>query len=163
MELGLMGQVAVVVGAASGIGRAIATAFAAEGAMVVLTDRAETVKVTALELTEQYSVQTLGVVADVTDYAAMQRAVAEIDDTFGGADHLVYAAGMGSGKGGLPFWNPAIGRGCWRSIYRAQSILLMPLCLALWNDDMAHGCLSLRWQGRSVRRPIRPTVQPRQG
>lgn len=105
MELGLMGQVAVVVGAASGIGRAIATAFAAEGAMVVLTDRAETVKVTALELTEQYSVQTLGVVADVTDYAAMQRAVAEIDDTFGGADHLVYAAGMGSGKGGFPFWN----------------------------------------------------------
>jgi 2-hydroxycyclohexanecarboxyl-CoA dehydrogenase len=105
MDLRLEGQVAVVVGAASGIGRAIAAAFAAEGARVVLTDRAEAVKVTALELTNEYSVPTLGVVADVTDYAAMQQAVREIDGTFGGAEHLVYAAGMGSGKGGFPFWN----------------------------------------------------------
>jgi NAD(P)-dependent dehydrogenase (short-subunit alcohol dehydrogenase family) len=37
MELGLRGQVAVVVGAASGIGRGIAAAFAAEGVRVVLT------------------------------------------------------------------------------------------------------------------------------
>jgi NAD(P)-dependent dehydrogenase (short-subunit alcohol dehydrogenase family) len=37
MDLGLKGQVAAVVGAASGIGRAIAAAFAAEGARVVLT------------------------------------------------------------------------------------------------------------------------------
>lgn len=105
MDLGLTGQVAVVVGAASGIGRAIAAAFAAEGARVALTDRAEAVKMTALELTHEYSVPTLGVVADVTDYAAMQRAVTEIDETFGGAQHLVYAAGIGSGKGGFPFWN----------------------------------------------------------
>jgi 2-hydroxycyclohexanecarboxyl-CoA dehydrogenase len=105
MDLGLRGQVAVVVGAASGIGRAIAAAFAAEGTSVVLTDRATTVTDTAQELADQYGVQTLGIVADVTDYAAMQGAALMIDQVFGGADHLAYAAGMGSGKGGLPFWN----------------------------------------------------------
>ncbi len=105
MDLGLKGQVAAVVGAASGIGRAIAAAFAAEGARVVLTDRSTNVTATAQELANQYRVQTMGVVADVTDYAAMQRAATTIDQDFGGAQHLVYAAGMGSGKGGFPFWN----------------------------------------------------------
>ncbi len=107
MDLGLKGQVAVVVGAASGIGRAIAAAFAAEGARVVLTDRSTTVTDTAQELANTYGVQTQGVVADVTDYAAMQGAAMMIDQAFGGAEHLVYAAGMGSGKGGFPFWNLA--------------------------------------------------------
>jgi NAD(P)-dependent dehydrogenase (short-subunit alcohol dehydrogenase family) len=44
-------------------------------------------------------------VADVTDYASMQGAALISEQAFGGADHLVYAAGMGSGKGGFPFWN----------------------------------------------------------
>ncbi len=105
MDLGLAGQVAVVVGAASGIGRAIAAGFAAEGARVVLVDRATGVTDVAQEFAVQYGVQTLGVVADVTDYAAMQGAALMCDQAFAGADHLVYAAGMGSGKGGMPFWN----------------------------------------------------------
>lgn len=105
MDLGLKGQVAVVVGAASGIGRAIANAFAAEGAQVVLIDRAEKVTEAATEVAQQYGAPALGMMADVTDYAAMQGAVTMVDQAFGGADHLVYAAGMGSGKGGFPFWN----------------------------------------------------------
>jgi NAD(P)-dependent dehydrogenase (short-subunit alcohol dehydrogenase family) len=105
MDLGLYGQVVVVVGAASGIGRGIATGFAAEGARVVLTDRSTSVTETAEELAREHGVQTLGIVADVTDYAAMQGAAIMVDQAFGGADHLVYAAGMGSGKGGFPFWN----------------------------------------------------------
>ena len=105
MDLGLRGQVAVVVGAASGIGRAIAAGFAAEGVRVVLTDRSTDVTESAEQLAQEYGVQTLGVVADVTDYAAMQGAAMLSEQAFGGADHLVYAAGMGSGKGGFPFWN----------------------------------------------------------
>ena len=105
MDLGLKGQVAVVVGSASGIGRAIAEAFAAEGVTVVLVDRATTVTETAEQLAQRFGVQTLGMVADVTDYAAMQGAAMMSDQAFGGADHMVYAAGMGSGKGGMPFWN----------------------------------------------------------
>ncbi len=105
MDLGLTGQVAAVVGAASGIGRAIAEEFAAEGAHVALIDRAATVQEVAERIGGQYTVATLGLVADVTDYATLQQAVTQLIDTLGAADHLVYAAGMASGKGGFPFWN----------------------------------------------------------
>ena len=105
MDLGLNGQVAVVVGAASGIGRAIAAAFAAEGARVALVDRAPSVVAVAAEIAAQHGVTTLGLPADVTQYAAMQHVAAQVTQDLGGADHLVYAAGMGSGKGGFPFWN----------------------------------------------------------
>ena len=105
MDLELRGQVAVVVGAASGIGRGIAAAFAQEGARVVLADRSPAVTETAEEIAAEVGAETLGVVADVTDYAAMQGAALMCDQAFGGAHHLVYAAGMGSGKGGFPFWN----------------------------------------------------------
>ncbi len=43
MDLGLSGSVAVIFGAASGIGAAIARAFAAEGAQVAAVDRASSV------------------------------------------------------------------------------------------------------------------------
>jgi 2-hydroxycyclohexanecarboxyl-CoA dehydrogenase len=105
MDLGLSGQLAVVVGAASGIGRAIAEAFAAEGAQVALVDLSPRVEEAAHSIADRYQVQALAVVADVTDYAVMQRTAAEVAGNLGAVDHLVYAAGMGSGKGGFPFWN----------------------------------------------------------
>ena len=50
MDLELAGHTAVVVGAARGIGRAIAEAFAAEGANVALIDRDPAVVAVAREL-----------------------------------------------------------------------------------------------------------------
>ncbi len=47
----------------------------------------------------------MGLVVDVTDYAAVGRAAREIDDRCGRCDHIVFAAGAGSGKFGFPFWN----------------------------------------------------------
>jgi 2-hydroxycyclohexanecarboxyl-CoA dehydrogenase len=85
MDLGLTGHVAVVVGSASGLGRAIADAFAAEGAHVARWDispAAETV-------------------VDATDSAAVSRAAEQL----GRVDHVVYAAAVGSGKFGFPFWS----------------------------------------------------------
>ena len=105
MNCELHGSVAVVVGGASGIGLAIGRAFAAEGADVVLADRSPDVATRAAELTAATGVRSRGLVVDATDYAAQQQAAATIVAEFGRADHLVYAAGAGSGKFGFPFWN----------------------------------------------------------
>jgi NAD(P)-dependent dehydrogenase (short-subunit alcohol dehydrogenase family) len=47
----------------------------------------------------------LGLVADVTDYAAVRRAAEAIRKYFGHCDHIIFAVGIGSGKFGFPFWN----------------------------------------------------------
>jgi 2-hydroxycyclohexanecarboxyl-CoA dehydrogenase len=98
MDLGLSGQVAVVVGAARGLGRAIAAAFAAEGSPVALLDVSPDVAAAAAELGGA------GWVVDVTDSAAVQAAAGEIRTRFGRVDHVVFAAAVGSGKFGFPFW-----------------------------------------------------------
>jgi NAD(P)-dependent dehydrogenase (short-subunit alcohol dehydrogenase family) len=105
MDLQLAGQAAVVVGAAQGIGRAIAAAFAAEGASVALLDRAPAVADTAAELGRQHGARTSAVVADVTDLAAVRRGADEVMAAFGRVDHVVFAVAVGSGKFGFPFWN----------------------------------------------------------
>lgn len=105
MDLGLQGQHAVVVGAASGIGEAIAVAFAAEGVKTALVDLAPHVMELAAQVGGDHHVETLGLVADVTDSAAMRDVARRLEQTWGSVDHLVYAAGMASGKGGFPFWN----------------------------------------------------------
>lgn len=98
MNLGLAGSVAVVVGGARGIGRAIASAFAEEGARVGLWDVAADVEAAASELDGR------GWQVDVSDSAAVQSAVADTWAHFGAVDHLVFAVGVGSGKFGFPFW-----------------------------------------------------------
>ena len=99
MELGLAGAVVVVFGAASGIGAAIARAFAAEAAQVVAVDRDSRVLDVAGELS-----RALGVVADVTDFPAVRQAAVQTTERFGPVDHVVFAVGAGSGKFGFPFW-----------------------------------------------------------
>jgi 2-hydroxycyclohexanecarboxyl-CoA dehydrogenase len=99
MELGLSGSVVAVFGAASGIGAAIARAFAAESAQVVVVDRDSSV----LDLAGQLA-PALGVVADVTDFAAVRLAALEAAQRFGPCDHVIFAVGAGSGKFGFPFW-----------------------------------------------------------
>jgi len=102
MNLELENSVAVVVGGAKGIGLVIAEAFAAERARVALVDVDPAVQQVAERLAAQ---RTLAVVADVTDYAAVQDATATITNDLGPANHVVYAAGVPSGKFGFPFWN----------------------------------------------------------
>jgi NAD(P)-dependent dehydrogenase (short-subunit alcohol dehydrogenase family) len=99
VDLNLVGQTAVVVGGARGIGQAIARAFASEGTHVALIDRDAEVEAVAREL------EAMPVLADVTDYAAMRRVADDIHATLGRTDHIVYAVAIGSGKYGFPFWN----------------------------------------------------------
>jgi NAD(P)-dependent dehydrogenase (short-subunit alcohol dehydrogenase family) len=105
VDLELKDSVAAVIGAAQGIGRAIAQAFAEEGARLALIDLNPSVAELAQELEQRNGRQAIGCAADVCEYAELQRAAAQTLDRFGRLDHVVFAAGVGSGKFGFPFWN----------------------------------------------------------
>lgn len=83
----LEGRVALVTGAASGIGRACVDALLAEGAAVVALDLNPAV-------TEAFTgASVLALPVDVTDKAALEAALAQAVQTFGGLDMLVSNAG----------------------------------------------------------------------
>ncbi len=105
MDLNLRGHLAVVTGGASGIGRAVAEAFAAEGASVALWDMSPVTVPTAAEIAKYHGAKSLGLVVDATDEAAVRHAAAETAAQLGPIDHLVHAAAIGSGKFGFPFTN----------------------------------------------------------
>ena len=90
MKCDLSGDVAFVTGAASGIGRAIATAFAANGAAVVIAD-IDSPKARALAASLP---KAIAVEMDVRDTAGIERAVRETLNTFGRLDVLVNNAGV---------------------------------------------------------------------
>jgi NAD(P)-dependent dehydrogenase (short-subunit alcohol dehydrogenase family) len=104
MDLQLAGHTAVVAGGARGIGRAIATAFAAEKANVALIDLDPETGEQARVLGRDHEVRVTAHVLDVTDFQALERSAREIAASFGRIDHVVHAAAIGSGKFGFPFW-----------------------------------------------------------
>ena len=88
----LDGKVALVTGAARGIGFATARALAARGASVVIVDLdAGAAEGAAADV---HPTKALGLAADVTDRGAMQRAVATTVERFGGLDVVVANAGI---------------------------------------------------------------------
>jgi NAD(P)-dependent dehydrogenase (short-subunit alcohol dehydrogenase family) len=85
-------KTALVVGAANGIGRATALAFAAAGARVACADiEAPGARATAAEI-ESSGAAALAVPLDVTDGGSCRAAVAATVERFGGLDVLLYGA-----------------------------------------------------------------------
>jgi 3-oxoacyl-[acyl-carrier protein] reductase len=101
MELGLNGKVAVVAAASDGLGKAVATAFAREGAAVAICGRtAEKVERAAAEIRQETGASVLAVTADVSLAEDVSRFITEAATAFGRIDTLVCNAG---GPPALPF------------------------------------------------------------
>ncbi len=94
MKLSLTGKTAIITGSASGIGRAIAEAYARAGARVAIADLNEAgAKATAKEI-EAAGGQAMGVSVNVTDEASVNAATAAVIKAWGRVDILVSNAGI---------------------------------------------------------------------
>ncbi|HIN53216.1 MAG TPA: SDR family oxidoreductase [Planctomycetes bacterium] len=100
----------LIIGAAQGIGQAIARTFAADHYHVILADLSESVYDTAQQIRvdlPQASVD--ATVLDATDLRAVEQLAENITELLPDAQqhlrHVVYSVGASSGKIGFPFWN----------------------------------------------------------
>ena len=97
MDSKLKGRVAVITGGASGLGRASAERFAAEGADLVLADlNARAGDETAAAITAETGRQVEFVALDVTDEDQTQALMRHAVDAFGRLDVVLAAAGVSS-------------------------------------------------------------------
>jgi NAD(P)-dependent dehydrogenase (short-subunit alcohol dehydrogenase family) len=115
------GRVAVVTGAASGIGRGLAERFAAEGMKVVLNDLSPAVEGVAEEISASTGAETLAVLGDVSrrdDVKALHEATIE---RFGAAHILCNNAGIGPlgriENYSLDMWDAIIGASLYGTIH----------------------------------------------
>jgi NAD(P)-dependent dehydrogenase (short-subunit alcohol dehydrogenase family) len=90
----LTGQVAVVTGAGQGIGQAIACAFAAEGASVVVADIDAVAAARTVEVITTRGGNVLAIATDVTSPASQDRLFARVRGEFDRLDVLVNNAGI---------------------------------------------------------------------
>lgn len=97
----LTGQIAVVTGAGSGIGAAIATTLAGLGAHVVLSGRTrEALDTTSLTIRQQGGESTVAL-CDVGDLGSVESVAKHVEQTFSRLDILINNAGIGGGSSPL--------------------------------------------------------------
>lgn len=97
----LKGNVAVITGASSGLGRQMAKAFAKQGAdLVILARRLEKLEELKKEL-ESESIKILPIKCDVTSTKDINNAVTVIENEFDKVDILINCAGSSKDKGAL--------------------------------------------------------------
>jgi 3-hydroxybutyrate dehydrogenase len=90
----LKDKIAIVTGAASGIGKEIAMTYAREGAKVAIADlNKDAAEATAAEI-RATGAQAMSVAMDVTDETQVNAGVAEVVTAWGGVDVLVSNAGI---------------------------------------------------------------------
>nr|WP_302232397.1 gluconate 5-dehydrogenase [uncultured Blautia sp.] len=93
-QFSLEGKVALVTGAAYGIGFAIAKAYAEAGAKIAFNCRDQNHLEKALEDYKAEGIDAKGYICDVTDEAQVQKMVADIEKELGTVDILVNNAGI---------------------------------------------------------------------
>lgn len=120
----LTGRICIVTGAASGIGKGIATRLTADGAIVVVADLDEAA---AREVAAELGGDTLAVPVDISDRASVDAMTAQVTEHFGRIDVLVNNAGWD--KVG-PFleqdpalWDRIIGINLYGTLHCCQSVV----------------------------------------
>ncbi len=121
------GQVAVVTGAASGIGLGLAEAFAKTGCNIVLADVDSAGLAAAAASVAAHGVETLEVICDVSDEASVGRLAAAAADRFGAVQILCNNAGVMSTAepwtGPLSAWSWVLGVNMWGVVHGVRAFL----------------------------------------
>src|ERR671914_735855 len=120
----LKGKVAIVTGAGSGIGRALARRLAADGAGVVIADLSN-YDIAAAEIAKATGARTLGLQTDVSNEKEVDRMAAETVKAFGRIDILVNNAAVFSSIKLKPFEEISVAE--WRKVMDVN-ILGVALC-----------------------------------
>ena len=139
------GKVAVITGAASGIGLAIAHRCAQEGMKVVLADVEQAALSQAAGELKEAGAEVLAVVTDVSQAADMAALARQTRDTFGGVHLLCNNAGVGAGStawdSSLNDWAWVLGVNLWGIIHGLREFV--PLMLAQGGEGYIVNTASL--------------------
>jgi short-subunit dehydrogenase len=149
------GKTVVITGAASGIGRSLALAFADRGANLVLSDINEEELNETKELALKYSVDVFTKKVDVSKNEEMLALADFVKNTLGNADVMVNNAGVALGKMtieetsieefewlmGINFWGMVYGTKAFLPQLRAQKQA------ALVNISSLFGLIGIKFQG----------------
>jgi 3-oxoacyl-[acyl-carrier protein] reductase len=128
MQTGLKDRVAIVAAASQGLGFAVASGLAAEGAKLAICSRDEQrIQAAAETIRTQHKVDVLAHAVDVTDAAAVARFVAAVAARFGRMDICVTNAGGPPARGFLDTtneeWQRAVETNFLSNVYFAKQVI----------------------------------------
>ena len=148
------GRVAVVTGGASGIGRALADRFAAEGMKVVIGDVEKDALDAAVQELEAGGAEVIGVPTDVTDAAQVQALADAAVERFGAIHIACNNAGVGGGgitwDMPLETWEWVLGVNLWGVIHGVKSfvpVLMQQESAHLVNTGSVAGLVAAPFMG----------------
>lgn len=139
MDLGLSGKTALVLGASSGLGRAIALGLAAEGANVAVAARNQAALTALAGEIEALGVRALAVRWDLADLSVIDANVAAVETALGSIDILI------NNTGGPP---PTTASGQSPDLWTAQFQAMVASVIAT-TDRVLPGMVARRW-GRII-------------